>query len=175
MGRLLKRLARMSSLPSSFPWSYPSANMALADTPEKKAMEKLAPVISERCPKRMRGKESLAMPWVQFKDSMKLATNRPRETNRIILVNGHPSPCQTIASVSINSMHGSLSYSFEKNTLMPPIFFYRKIKPIETPQLTDIRKNRHISLEIFNTMGLGDCNYLFKQMIRETTNLWRKL
>jgi hypothetical protein len=78
--------------------------MVFAVTAEKKAMEKLAPVISDKWALRTRGAASLAIPWVQFRDSMRLPTMRPRETKKINRTRGHPNPFQSIMKNSGCSM-----------------------------------------------------------------------
>jgi hypothetical protein len=82
--------------------------MVFAVTAEKKAMEKLAPVISDKWALRTRGEAILATLWVQFRDSIRLPISRPRETKKTNLRRGQPNPCQSMANVSGCSMIISL-------------------------------------------------------------------
>jgi len=72
--------------------------MVFAVTPEKKAMEKLAPVISDKWALRIRGEAILAILWVQFRDSIRLPTIRPSEIKKTNLKRGQPSPCHSISN-----------------------------------------------------------------------------
>ena len=62
--------------------------MVLAETPEKKATEKLAPVILERLPRRISGRARLASFSVQLRLSIKLAINNPMLIKQVILAMG---------------------------------------------------------------------------------------
>ena len=53
--------------------------MVLADTPEKSAMENEAPAVSDKLPNLIRGLAIVAILLVQFSDSIKVATSRPRD------------------------------------------------------------------------------------------------
>jgi hypothetical protein len=62
--------------------------MVLAETPEKNATEKLAPVIVDNLPSLMRGCDRVASLWVQFMLSIKLARKRPRVMKKVSLISG---------------------------------------------------------------------------------------
>jgi hypothetical protein len=78
--------------------------MVFAVTAEKKAMEKLAPVISDKWALRTRGAASLAIPCVQFRDSMRLPIMSPREIKKTRRKRGQPKPFQSIMKNSGCSM-----------------------------------------------------------------------
>jgi hypothetical protein len=62
--------------------------MVLAETPEKNATEKLAPVTADNLPIRMRGRARTASLCVQLRLSIKLAIKRPRVIKKVILTIG---------------------------------------------------------------------------------------
>jgi hypothetical protein len=78
--------------------------MLFAVTDEKKAMEKLAPVISDKWALFTRGEAILATLWVQFRDSIRLPIINPRETKKTNLRRGQPNPCHSINNNSGSSM-----------------------------------------------------------------------
>jgi hypothetical protein len=78
--------------------------MVFALTAEKKAIEKLAPVISDKWAIRTKGDARRETPWVQFRDSIRLPIIRPRETKNTSLIMGQANPCQSIIIKSGCSM-----------------------------------------------------------------------
>ena len=80
MGKELKRLARISSFLGSWPLLSASASMVFAETPETKAMVKLAPVMGESLPVRISGRASAARWFVHLSDSIRLAATSPSAT-----------------------------------------------------------------------------------------------
>ena len=76
-GRLLNRLANMTSRPDSSPLAWASPSRALAEEGEKKARAKAAPGTGPRCACRISGAASRARCRVHCRPSMREATNRP--------------------------------------------------------------------------------------------------
>lgn len=66
--------------------------MVFAATPEKKAMEKLAPVTDDKRPIRVKGAATVATLWVQLRASIKLPTITPKETKSISRSKGQNKP-----------------------------------------------------------------------------------
>ena len=65
--------------------------MEFAETPEKKAMEKLAPVIGDSLPIFISGLASAASLFVQFRLSIQLAMTSPMEIKKVIRIRGQMS------------------------------------------------------------------------------------
>jgi len=76
--------------------------MVLAVTPEKKAMEKLAPEMSLSLPARTSGVANMAMNLVQFMASIRLPTNTPREMNTQSFRRGKTRPVQSSGMENIS-------------------------------------------------------------------------
>jgi len=76
--------------------------MELAETPEKKATEKLAPVIGDSLPIFIRGRASAASLCVQFRLSMQFAMISPMEIKKVILMSGQTS-CGHICATKLCS------------------------------------------------------------------------
>ena len=78
--------------------------MELAETPEKNATEKLAPVIADSRPILISGRARVASLCVQFRLSMQLAMMSPMEIKKVILNRGQIS-CGHICAAKLWSIN----------------------------------------------------------------------
>ena len=92
--------------------------MVLAAIPEKKAMEKEAPVVAESLPNLIRGRARAATLLVQFSASIKLAMSRPMERKQSRRMRGQirlGQSCGRISAACIDGAGAVMDQRLEKN------------------------------------------------------------